>query len=37
MILDNLAQVVGPAGIEPQAVVPVIIIGIVVLWSGKAY
>lgn len=37
MILDNLALIVGPAGIEPQAVFPVVIGIIVVLYSSPAY
>lgn len=37
MVLEVLEQIVGPAGLEQQAIVPVIIGVIVVLYANKAY
>ena len=37
MVLEVLEQIVGPAGLEQQAIVPVIIGVIVVLYANKEY
>lgn len=37
MILEVLEQVVGPAGFEPQAAIPIIIGVIVVLYAGDVH
>ena len=37
MVLEVLEQIVGPAGLEQQAIVPVIFGVIVVLYDNKAY